>query len=96
LTAETTTQLLKALQAASKATGVGGGAKGLEGAKGQEGESAVGQQKRSYEAQGIKMPTPGPLSGRESCENMKGLTNLKDVAEWGSGEGKMRTDGALG
>jgi len=95
LTAETTTQLLKALQAASKATGAGGGAKGLEGAKGQDGDSAAGQQQRSYEAQGIKLPTPGPLSGRKTCENMEGLTSLTEVKEWGNGEGRMRTDGVL-
>jgi NADH dehydrogenase (ubiquinone) flavoprotein 2 len=40
-----------------------------------------------------KVPTPGPLSGRQSCENSAGLTNLKGEP-WG--KEKFRTDGALG
>jgi len=104
LTGESTTQLLKALQAANKTTGAEGFAPGMGGADGAvtgkdghvEGGHAIGEQARSYEAQGVKMPTPGPLSGRMTCENSKGLTNLKEVEEWGTGEGKMRTDGALG
>jgi NADH dehydrogenase (ubiquinone) flavoprotein 2 len=39
-----------------------------------------------------KVPTPGPLSGRESCENSAGLTNLTSPL-WGNE--KLRTDGEL-
>ncbi|KAJ5986431.1 hypothetical protein N7451_010796 [Penicillium sp. IBT 35674x] len=40
-----------------------------------------------------KIPAPGPLSGRDTCENSAGLTNLKEVV-WNP-ETMMRTDGAL-
>jgi NADH dehydrogenase (ubiquinone) flavoprotein 2 len=40
-----------------------------------------------------KVPAPGPLSGRDTCENSAGLTNLKEVV-WNP-ETMMRTDGAL-
>ena len=39
-----------------------------------------------------KMPKPGPVSGRVSCENLAGLTNLTGEP-WG--KEKLRTDGAL-
>lgn len=39
-----------------------------------------------------KMPRPGPQSGRLSCENSAGLTNLTSEP-WG--KEKLRTDGAL-
>jgi NADH dehydrogenase (ubiquinone) flavoprotein 2 len=65
LTYDTTVELLKALQDASKLSG---------------------------DAAMAKMPTPGPLSGRSSCENSAGLTNLKGEP-WG--KDKFRTDGAL-
>lgn len=42
----------------------------------------------------VKVPAPGPLSGRQSCENSAGLTNLKEVHEWNP-EKMMRKDGAL-
>lgn len=42
----------------------------------------------------VKVPAPGPLSGRQSCENSAGLTNLKEVREWNP-EKMMRKDGAL-
>src|ERR1700712_3152663 len=86
LTYDTTVSLLKALQAAAEATDAGGGAAGLAGEAGKgaiTGEdrnvksgNAISEQGRSYEAQGIKLPTPGPLSGRHTCENSDGLTNL--------------------
>lgn len=105
LTYDNTTQLLKALQAAHEATGAQGFAPGMgaEAGKGAvtgddknvHGGHAINEQGRSYAAQGVKIPTPGPLSGRKTCEPHAGLTNLKEVNEWGTGEGKMRTDGAL-
>jgi NADH dehydrogenase (ubiquinone) flavoprotein 2 len=41
----------------------------------------------------VKVPAPGPLSGRHTCENSAGLTNLKDPV-WDP-ETMMRKDGAL-
>ncbi|KAJ5238391.1 hypothetical protein N7468_003010 [Penicillium chermesinum] len=43
---------------------------------------------------GTKVPAPGPLSGRNTCENSDGLTNLREVPEWDP-EVMMRKDGAL-
>ncbi|KAJ5289706.1 uncharacterized protein N7443_009959 [Penicillium atrosanguineum] len=41
-----------------------------------------------------KVPAPGPMTGRDTCENSAGLTNLKEVPEWNP-EIMMRKDGAL-
>lgn len=41
-----------------------------------------------------KVPAPGPLSGRDTCENSAGLTNLHDPPVWNP-EVMMRKDGAL-
>ena len=105
LTPETTVQLLKALQAASEQTGAGGGAAGLAGQTGQNASGAdrgqdpsghhvpgQAQQGRKAEAGGVKLPTPGPLSGRRTCEPAHGLTALTSEP-WGNE--MMRTDGAL-
>jgi NADH dehydrogenase (ubiquinone) flavoprotein 2 len=46
------------------------------------------------EAQGAKVPKPGPLSGRDTCENSNGLTSLKDLDGFDFKQ-HMRTDGAL-
>lgn len=43
---------------------------------------------------GTKIPAPGPLSGRNTCENSAGLTNLTDVPVWNP-EVMMRKDNAL-
>ncbi|KAG0153374.1 hypothetical protein PDIDSM_5227 [Penicillium digitatum] len=43
---------------------------------------------------GTKVPAPGPLSGRKTCENSAGLTNLTDVPAWNP-ETMMRKDNAL-
>jgi NADH dehydrogenase (ubiquinone) flavoprotein 2 len=100
LTPETTKSLLKALRDAAEKTGAGGMAPGLPGMSGQEEASGAGgegaqipEQGRGYAAQGVKIPAPGPFSGRQTCEPSHGLTSLKEVKEW---DGKlMRTDGAL-
>lgn len=39
-----------------------------------------------------KLPTPGPVSGRKTCENLAGLTSLTGEP-WG--KETLRTDGAL-
>lgn len=98
LTPETTKSLLKALREAAEKTGASGFAAGLAGEagkgenKGQSSGAEVPEQGRSYAAQGVKLPTPGPLSGRKSCEPAHGLTSLTSEM-WGNE--KLRTDGAL-
>lgn len=63
-------------------------------------DSTVSLLKALQEAEGLtgeekikKMPRPGPQSGRESCENSDGLTNLAGE-HWG--KERFRSDGALG
>lgn len=96
LTYETTQSLLNALKHAHEATGAQPGAPGLAGGSGAEqgskGEAALNSQGRGYAAGGAKVPSPGPLSGRVSCEPAGGLTALKGEF-WGNE--KLRTDGAL-
>lgn len=41
----------------------------------------------------VKIPAPGPLSGRDTCENSAGITTLTDIV-WDP-ETMMRKDGAL-
>lgn len=43
---------------------------------------------------GAQPPKPGPMTGRNTCENSAGLTNLREVPEWNP-ELLMRKDGAL-
>ena len=45
--------------------------------------------------QGVKIPTPGPMSGRQTCENSDGLTSLKELDGFDFKQ-HMRADGALG
>lgn len=104
LTPESTVQLLKALQASAEQTGAAGGAAGLGGESAQgmgstEGEAraqagaTIKAQGRGYAGKkGIKMPGAGPMSGRQTCENSAGLTNLTSEP-WGNET--LRTDGAL-
>lgn len=42
----------------------------------------------------VKVPAPGPLTGRDTCENSAGLTNLRDPPTWNP-DTMMRNDGAL-
>lgn len=87
LTYDTTVSLLKALQNAAEKTGASGGAAGLSGEAGtgaltgddknvKSGNEINEQQGKEYVAGGVKLPTPGPLSGRASCEPAAGLTTL--------------------
>ncbi|PNS20688.1 hypothetical protein CAC42_2933 [Sphaceloma murrayae] len=98
LTAETTKSLLRALREAAQKTGASGFAPGLSGdagkdVSGQGGSGAeIPGQGRSYAAQGVKLPSPGPLSGRKSCEPATGPTSLKEF--WGPEV--FRKDGVLG
>ena len=104
LTPETTVSLLKALQASAETTGAAGGTAGLQGEsdtgmgskkgsdRGHAGANVEGGQGRSYQAKGVKLPSPGPFSGRKTCEPLSGLTTLKGEP-WGNE--KLRTDGVL-
>ncbi|KAL5118452.1 NADH:ubiquinone oxidoreductase 24 [Pleosporales sp. CAS-2024a] len=98
LTYESTVSLLKALQHASEATGAnlagadGLNTKGNTGAQGSAGEDAINRQGRSVQAGNLKIPSPGPLSGRKSCEPAGGLTSLTSEP-WGNET--LRKDGEL-
>ncbi|KAF3032159.1 hypothetical protein E8E12_001544 [Didymella heteroderae] len=96
LTYETTQSLLNALKHATETTGAQPGGPGLASSsgadQGSKGEAALESQGRAYAAGGVKVPSPGPLSGRVSCEPAGGLTTLKGEF-WGNE--KLRTDGAL-
>ncbi|KAL8810786.1 MAG: hypothetical protein Q9223_002262 [Gallowayella weberi] len=105
LTPESIVTLLKALQAAAEATGAAGGTAGLsgeseagmgssKGADRNQGERGVTTQApRGYSGkQGVTLPSPGPQSGRKTCENIAGLTALTEEP-WGNE--KLRTDGQL-
>lgn len=106
LTPESMVTLLQALQATAEATGAAGGSAGIAGesemgmgsktgeTRGQSGQSekVEAQAARGYAAKGVKLPSPGPMSGRKTCEPLAGLTALKEEP-WGNE--KLRTDGAL-
>ncbi|KAL8902514.1 MAG: hypothetical protein Q9207_004634 [Kuettlingeria erythrocarpa] len=105
LTPESMVTLLKALQASAETAGAAGGTAGLageseagmgptKGAEREQGERDVqAQASRGYTGkQGVKLPSPGPQSGRRTCENIAGLTNLTEEP-WGNE--KLRTDGQL-
>ncbi|KAL8785121.1 MAG: hypothetical protein Q9195_008767 [Heterodermia aff. obscurata] len=106
LTPESTVALLKALQAGAEQTGAAGGTAGIAGGsevgmgekegadrgQGKMGEEVEGQAARGYSAQGVKLPSPGPMSGRKTCEPLAGLTALTGEP-WGNET--LRTDGAL-
>lgn len=104
LTPESVVTLLKALQSAAETTGAAGGSAGLGGhsttgmggkdgkERGQGDADVDGNAARAYTAKGIKMPGPGPMSGRKTCENSAGLTSLTGEP-WGNE--MLRKDGAL-
>lgn len=99
LTPETTKSLLQALQEAAEKTGASGMAAGMAGDAGKgdhQGKGGSGteikDQGRSYSAQGVKLPSPGPFSGRKSCEPLAGPTSLTSEP-WGNE--KLRKDGAF-
>ena len=104
LTPESVVTLLKALQASAEATGAAGGTAGILGesdkgmgsktgdVRGQKGGAVEEQATRGYAAKGVKLPSPGPFSGRKTCEPLQGLTCLTGEP-WGNET--LRTDGAL-
>ena len=90
LTPESVVALLKALQASAEVTGAAGGTAGLAGEsdaghggrsgedRGQSADSGRQgvQAGKRCELKGVKVPAPGPMGGRKTCENSKGLTSL--------------------
>jgi NADH dehydrogenase (ubiquinone) flavoprotein 2 len=90
LTYDSTVSLLKALQNAAEKTGAQAGTPGLAG----DGYAIITGENRNVEnrASGVQVPTPGPLSGRQSCEPAKGLTSLTSEP-WGNET--LRKDGEL-
>jgi NADH dehydrogenase (ubiquinone) flavoprotein 2 len=100
LTYDSTVNLLKALKHAAQTTGAQPGDKGLASGSGKgslnveagAGEALANRQGREYAAGGVKLPSPGPLSGRKSCEPAGGLTCLTSEP-WGNET--LRKDGEL-
>ncbi|MCJ1295512.1 hypothetical protein MMC34_007075 [Xylographa carneopallida] len=104
LTPDSVVTLLKALQAAAETTGAAGGTAGLGGhettgmgsreghERGQADADVTANAGRAYAAKGVQVPSPGPMSGRKTCENRAGLTSLTGEM-WG--KEVLRTDGAL-
>lgn len=75
LTPESTVALLKALQASAKDIQTTPGTGALTGEdKNVKSGAEVGED--SGKISGVKVPVPGPMSGRKTCENLAGLTNL--------------------
>ncbi|WPH00538.1 Hypothetical protein R9X50_00336700 [Acrodontium crateriforme] len=98
LTPETTKSLLSALKDAAQKTGAGGMAPGLVGTQEDvEAREVDGKKLKlggpGYAAKGAAIPAPGPLSKRESCEPMTGLTSLTGP-KW-TAESTLRKDGQL-
>ena len=108
LTPESTVTLLKALQASAEATGAAGGTAGLTGdsetgmgnRKGDDRGGAPASEEvemrgaRGYQGKGgVKIPSPGPMSGRKTCEPLTGGLTCLTEEPWGNE--KLRTDGAL-
>ena len=107
LTPESTVTLLTALKDSATVAGASGGAAGLSSHTGGAGTGALtGEDKnvssgkevgttagKWYEGPGgVKVPSPGPMSGRKTCEPSHGLTSLTSEP-WGNE--KLRTDGEL-
>lgn len=83
LTPESITALLKALQAdagehtpSTPWTEAGKGAITGEDKNVKSGAEVGKDSGRIYKKDGVAVPSPGPMSGRKTCENIKGLTNL--------------------
>jgi NADH dehydrogenase (ubiquinone) flavoprotein 2 len=91
LTPESTVTLLKALQASSKDVETTASSPDVEAGKGaltgddknvKSGKDVGKDAGRIYDKRGVKLPSPGPMSGRKSCENSAGLTSLTSEM-WG-------------
>lgn len=83
LTPEGTIELLDALKATAHELGPAGtGAITGDDPHVKSGKKLTEETQRTYEKGGVKLPSPGPMSGRKTCENIKGLTALKGEP-WG-------------
>jgi NADH dehydrogenase (ubiquinone) flavoprotein 2 len=91
LTPESIVTLLKALQASASAVETTASSPDVEAGKGaltgddknvKSGQDVGKDSGTFYEKSGVKLPSPGPMSGRKSCENSAGLTNLTSEM-WG-------------
>jgi NADH dehydrogenase (ubiquinone) flavoprotein 2 len=91
LTPESTIALLTALQESAKAVETTASSSEVEAGKGaltgedknvKSGDEVGENAGRIYNKDGVKIPSPGPMSGRKTCENIKGLTNLTSEP-WG-------------
>jgi NADH dehydrogenase (ubiquinone) flavoprotein 2 len=78
LTPESIVTLLKALQESAGQVDVKPSTGALTGEdKNVKSGTDVGKDSgRIYDKGGVKIPSPGPMSGRKTCENMAGLTSL--------------------
>ncbi|KAH0538110.1 hypothetical protein FGG08_005272 [Glutinoglossum americanum] len=76
LTPETTISLLSALKASTEQIATDQKGALTSGDSTAKSGSEVGKTGGTVERRGVEVPSPGPLSGRKSCENSKGLTSL--------------------
>jgi NADH dehydrogenase (ubiquinone) flavoprotein 2 len=91
LTPESTVNLLTALQEAAKHVKTTASSPNVEAGKGaltgddkdvKSGQDVGKDSGKMYDKGGVKLPGPGPMSGRKTCENSAGLTSLTSEM-WG-------------
>jgi NADH dehydrogenase (ubiquinone) flavoprotein 2 len=83
LTPESVVTLLKALKSSAGKLGEAGKGALTGEDSGVKSGAEVGEDSgRIHEKDGAKLPSPGPMSGRKTCENLAGLTNLTSEP-WG-------------
>lgn len=91
LTPESIVALLKALQASATDVETTASSSEVEAGKGaltgkdagvKSGADVGKGSGEVYEKGGVKVPAPGPMSGRQTCENSAGLTSLTSPM-WG-------------
>jgi NADH dehydrogenase (ubiquinone) flavoprotein 2 len=92
LTPESIVSLLTALQSSAKDVETTASSSNVEGGKGaltgddknvKSGQEVGKDAGRILEKDGVKVPAPGPMSGRKTCENISGLTSLTSEP-WGT------------
>jgi NADH dehydrogenase (ubiquinone) flavoprotein 2 len=91
LTPEGTVTLLKALAESAKQVETTSSSPDVEAGKGaltgddknvKSGKDVGKDSGKIYNKGGVKLPAPGPMSGRKSCENSAGITSLTSEM-WG-------------
>jgi NADH dehydrogenase (ubiquinone) flavoprotein 2 len=91
LTPESTVKLLTALQEAAKHVETTASSANVEAGKGaltgddknvKSGQDVGKDTGKMHDKDGVKLPAPGPMSGRQTCENSAGLTSLTSEM-WG-------------